>query len=86
MAESNNPQETTGTSENDPLDISELASLNEDYSVDFIEQLQNQLTESAGLKKPKSVGMDTNDADLFDDSMNATRSPRSINDDIDDNC
>lgn len=40
---------------NDPLDINELAALNDDISNEFIEQLQNQITKNSKLieKKPK---------------------------------
>ena len=34
---------------NDPLDINELAALNDDISAEFIEQLQNQISQNAGL-------------------------------------
>lgn len=44
---------------NIPLDINELASLNNDISVDFIEQLQSQLSEQA-----KNFGGDSSIADL----------------------
>ena len=85
MAESNNPKDVTGTSENDSLDISELASLNEDYSVDFIEQLQSQLTESAGLQpqSKSSVDINTNDAELFEEQPE--KQSHSFNDEIEDN-
>ena len=85
MAESDNPKDVTGTSENDSLDISELASLNEDYSVDFIEQLQSQLTESAGLqpKSKSSVDINTNDAELFEEQPE--KQSHSFNDEIEDN-
>lgn len=45
-------------SANDALDINELASLNDDISNEFIEQLQNQLTQSANL---------TNDGAMFEE-------------------
>ena len=85
MAESDNPKDVTGTSENDSLDISELASLNEDYSVDFIEQLQSQLTESAGLQpqSKSSVDINTNDAELFEEQPE--KQSHSFNDEIEDN-
>lgn len=44
MAEENT-QRGSIYSANDPLDINELASLNDDISPEFIEQLQNQLTQ-----------------------------------------
>ena len=71
MADENFPN----FSHNDPLDINELASLNDDISVDFIEQLQNKLSQEAGgdLKseeekkeeKPLNLRFD----DSFDDNF-----------------
>lgn len=58
MAESNTTPNNNIFSENDPLDINELASLNEEISADFIEQLQNQIAASANIK---------NDGDLFEE-------------------
>lgn len=46
MEVSDNTQDNNVYSANDPLDINELASLNEDYSADFIEQLQNQISQN----------------------------------------
>ena len=58
MAESNNAPNSNVFSENDPLDINELASLNEEISTDFIEQLQNQIAANVNAK---------NDGDLFEE-------------------
>ena len=40
---------------NDPLDINELAALNDDISAEFIEQLQNQIAQNSGLISDKSM-------------------------------
>ena len=50
MAESNETSENNVFSANDPLDINELASLNEEISNDFIEQLQNQISNNTNIK------------------------------------
>ena len=42
-----NPQEQSIYSENDTLDINELATLNEDISLEFIEKLQTQVAQDA---------------------------------------
>ena len=60
MAESNTTPNNNVFSENDPLDINELASLNEEISADFIEQLQNQIAANAKAK---------NDGDLFEEPI-----------------
>jgi len=59
MAENNLPN----FSENDPLDINELAALNNDISVDFIEQLQNKLSKEAGGLSDKKNGEDASDSE-----------------------
>ncbi len=61
MAESNEDLNDKVLSDDDPLDINELASLNEDITDEFIEQLQNQIT--AGVKS-------NNDGDLFEEVQN----------------
>ena len=78
MAESNLPN----FSENDPLDINELASLNDDISVDFIEQLQNKLSKEAG----EFTGKPVDDGALFED-IQAEEKPLNLRFDesIDDN-
>lgn len=78
MAESNLPN----FSENDPLDINELASLNDDISVDFIEQLQNKLSKEAG----EFTGKPVDDGALFED-VKAEEKPLNLRFDesIDDN-
>lgn len=57
----NNPNEIF--SENDALDINELASLNEDFSPEFIEQLQNQVSKTAGV----FAGNTQDDSTLFEE-------------------
>lgn len=77
MAEENIPN----FSDNDPLDINELASLNDDISVDFIEQLQNKLSKEVGELSGKNV----------EDSVSSTEEVESkplnlrFDDSIDDN-
>lgn len=75
MAESNQTPNNNVFSENDPLDINELASLDEEISTDFIEQLQKQISQNSNLG---------NDGDLFEEPK-TDNSPKSFNDDIDDN-
>ena len=53
-------------SENDALDINELASLNEDISPELIEQLQNQLTQNAMAFTGKSPLVE-DDSELFEE-------------------
>lgn len=80
MADDNTTQNNTDNdviSANDPLDINELASLNEEISNEFIDQLQNQISQSSNIK---------NDGELFEETMpNETKEPAAFNDDIDDN-
>ena len=89
MSEGNNiPQTDNVYSANDALDINELASLNDDISPEFIEQLQNQL-----VANTKGFSAATSDADLFEEvqtgnseNTSTTPVPRiSIDDNIDDN-
>lgn len=79
MAESNLPN----FSENDPLDINELASLNDDISVDFIEQLQNKLSQEAGGGSAKT---ESGDGALFEEVQKEEK-PLNLrfDDSIDDN-
>lgn len=55
-------------SENDAFDINDLASLNEDISAEFIEQLQNNISLSVG----SGVIATTDDSTLFEDITTAT--------------
>ena len=54
MAANNNDKDVMNF--NDPLDINELAALNDDISAEFIEQLQNQITQNSNLisNKPET--------------------------------
>ena len=77
MAESNETSNDNVFSANDPLDINELASLNEEISNEFIEQLQSQISESAQIK---------NDGDLFEEVRNDEQTEGALSfNDIDDN-
>ena len=77
-------------SNDDPLDINELASLNDDISPEFIEQLQNQIEKSANVM---SSNTDNDDAELFEEVQNtAEKAPSekessklALNDSVDDN-
>lgn len=57
------PEQNNMMSENDPLDINELASLNEDYTPEFLEQLQQQLTQNVLGQEPTKE----DDAQLFEE-------------------
>ena len=65
MAE-DNIQRGTVYNANDSLDINELASLNEDISPEFLEQLQNQVAQNAGqfIEKPETQN---EDSELFEE-------------------
>ncbi len=65
----NNLQKNKFLSKNDALDINELASLNEEITPEFIEQLQNKVSQTANKLNNKEVpAMDTNDdATLFEE-------------------
>lgn len=54
-------------SANDPLDINELASLNDDISAEFIEQLQNKIAQNASSFTGKPILTENNDAELFEE-------------------
>ena len=68
MSESNNLPRGNVFSANDALDINELASLNDDISPEFIEQLQNQLTQNANQFAAK-----TDDSELFEEVANVAQ-------------
>ena len=68
MSESNNLPRGNVFSSNDALDINELASLNDDISPEFIEQLQNQLTQNANQFAAK-----TDDSELFEEVANVAQ-------------
>jgi len=54
-------------SANDALDINELASLNDDISPEFIEQLQNQVAMNASKFTGKDYSSESLDAELFEE-------------------
>lgn len=72
-------------SANDTLDINELASLNDDISPEFIEQLQNQVAQNASEFTGKPVLSEKDDSELFEETENKAPSKISIDDSIDDN-
>ena len=79
MAESKNNPDNKVYNTNDTLDINELASLNEDISVEFLEQLQNKIA---------ADNIQKNDGDLFEEVSrkdNANKPAAAFNSDIDDN-
>lgn len=93
MAESNNLPNNI-YNENDTLDINELASLNDDITPEFIEKLQNQVSQTAHKFTEKSISEASDDAELFEEvksqgkpSSAQNTSPNRINLDesIDDN-
>lgn len=71
MAENN--QNKNVFNENDTLDINELAALNDDISPEFIEKLQNQVSQSANkFNGVKTVEAPKSDADLFEEVASQT--------------
>ena len=64
MAEGNSIDKNIFSAD-DPLDINELAALNDDISMEFIEQLQNQISQNTGDFNNKQIS--SNDADLFEE-------------------
>ena len=75
MAESRNIP--NNVSENDTLDINELASLDGEVTADFIDQLQNQISSEANIR---------NDGDLFEELPSKdSKKGAEFNKDIDDN-
>ena len=83
MSEDNNKKGNV-FSANDPLDINELASLNDDISPDFIEQLQNQVALNASQFTGKPVSTVNEDAELFEEVSENTKKA-TFDDSIDDN-
>lgn len=79
---------------NDSFDINELASLNDDFSAEFIEQLQNQISINTGMQQPQEQTPTENDNELFEEipklkqqeaEENISRKLDKINENIDDN-
>ena len=74
-------------SENDPLDINELASLNDDISPEFIEQLQNKVSINAQEFTGRPVNLD-DDSELFEEINTDSAKPfdrKNFEENIDDN-
>lgn len=73
-------------SANDPLDINELASLNDDISPEFIEQLQNQVAQNASEFTGKPIISENNDAELFEEvNQEEPKKAVKLDENIDDN-
>jgi len=63
-------------SDSDPFDINELASLNEDISPEFIEQLQSQVSQDAKILNGDNAGEDAALFEEVDSQTGATNSGR----------
>ncbi len=83
MAEEN-PKNMDIFSKDDPLDINELAALNDDISLEFIEQLQKQVSENAGIKYTEPSVDDVTEIFEEVDNKEVKKAP-TLNVDIDDN-
>ena len=70
---------------NDTLDINELASLNDDISNDFIEQLQNKISQEASEFTGKPIINNSEDGALFEEISKEPPVSATLNEDIDDN-
>ena len=70
---------------NDTLDINELASLNDDISNDFIEQLQNKISQEASEFTGKPLINNSEDGELFEEISKEPPVSATLNEDIDDN-
>ena len=66
MTEENNKKGNVFSAD-DPLDINELASLNDDISPEFIEQLQNQVAQNASQFTGKPIESVKDDSELFEE-------------------
>lgn len=66
MADENTPRGNI-YSANDALDINELASLNDDITPEFIEQLQNKVAQNANKFTGREFNPESSDADLFEE-------------------
>lgn len=72
----------------DTLDINELASLNDDITPEFIEQLQNQVAQNASEFTGRPLNSQTDDSNLFEEvqKQESRPTPRiNIDESIDDN-
>ena len=87
MAQRNIPKDIY--SKDDPLDINELASLNDDISPEFIEQLQNQVAQNASAFTGKPVAIGDDDTELFEEvnevATETKSQPIQFDENIDDN-
>lgn len=77
MTEKDKDQINNIFSNNDTLDINELASLNDDFSADFIEQLQNKIAQNANEFTGREFAVENSDAELFEE-INATEQTENI--------
>lgn len=86
MTEENNKKGNVFSAD-DPLDINELASLNDDISPEFIEQLQNQVAQNASQFTGKPIESVKDDSELFEEVSQEEKSPNKVtfDDSIDDN-
>ncbi len=86
MAEENNKKANVFSAD-DPLDINELASLNDDISPEFIEQLQNQVAQNASQFTGKPIESVKDDSELFEEVPQEEKTPNKVtfDDSIDDN-
>lgn len=71
MAEENK-QLKSFLNNNDTLDINELASLNDDISPEFIEQLQSKIAKSANEFTGKNFDVENKDYELFEEVIDST--------------
>lgn len=74
MANENNNKRGSIYSANDTLDINELASLNDDISTEFIEQLQNQVAINAS-DFIGNTSSQQDDSELFEEVAQPTEKP-----------
>ena len=66
------------SSNNDSMDISELASLNEDISDDFLEQLQNKLTTENNSQVNNAPVNENDDSTLFEEPSIAQETVQTV--------
>lgn len=77
MLEGNN-QSSNIFNANDSLDINELASLNDDISPEFIEQLQNQVAQNASEFTGKPILSLKEDSELFEEVEGTSREEKPL--------
>ncbi len=79
----NNLQNNKFLSKNDALDINELASLNEEITPEFIEQLQNKVSQTANkLNQKESAAIDTSDDTTLFEEVQSPQQQANENPDI----